>query len=97
MVILLVVCLLELDFNAIKSNINSLAHVFFIGGSDNLGTGNVHGDFAVTLMFYFMVQNDGGAGNVRIELGKFVHFFLDTILKTSRCIKMTSRKLNIHC
>jgi hypothetical protein len=50
----------------------------------------------MTEMLYFVVENNGGPGNVRVKLGKFVHFFLDTVLETSGCIEVTSRKLNIH-
>ena len=38
----------------------------------------------------------GSIRDVRVELGQLVHFFLNTVLETCRCIEVTSRKLNIH-
>ena len=50
----------------------------------------------MTLMFYFVVKNNGGTGDIRVETGQFVHFFLNAILKSGRSVEMTSRELNIH-
>ena len=96
MIILLVVGLLELYLDTFKSHVHGLAHVFFIGRSDHLRTGNVNGDFSMTLMFYFVVEDNGGTSDIRVETSQFVHVFLNTILKSSRCVKVTSRKLNVH-
>ena len=96
MVVLLIVGLLELHLHAFQGDIDRLAHVVLIGRGDDHGTGDVDADFAVTLVFDFVVKDYGGVSDVRVELCQFVHFFLNTVLETGRCIKVASRKLNIH-
>ena len=56
MIVLLVVCLLELHLDAFERHIDGLAHVFFIGGSNHLRTGNIHSNFTMALMFNFVVK-----------------------------------------
>ena len=86
-----------LGLDSFQGHVHSLAHVLFVGRSHHHGARDVHGDFAMALVLHFVIQNDGGSRDVRVELCQFVHFFLNPILETGRCIKMTGRKLNIHC
>jgi hypothetical protein len=50
----------------------------------------------VALVFDFVVKDYGSIRDVRVELGQLVHFFLNTVLETGRCVEVASRKLNIH-
>lgn len=67
MVILLVVRLLQLDLDTFEGYIHGLAHIFFVGRGYNLGANNVHGDFAMTAIFNFVIKDDGGACDIRVE------------------------------
>ena len=67
MIVLLVVCLLELHLDAFKGYIHSIAHVFFVGGGHYLRTSNINSNLAMTLMFNFVVKDNGGTGDIRVE------------------------------